>query len=119
MMVNVEFEIYRINWQTASMEEQVRGAILRANIAHQLSTYYHVTNFGDTFEHLQSPHESEKLTLDLNSTEEFIAAASMLIAMRKAKEIEDVKINGMSIGDTPIDQLPIIASGLGLRYIGH
>lgn len=118
-MVNIAFEIYRLNWQTAPIEEQIRGAILRANTVHLLSTFYRVTDYADTFEHLRTPHESETISLDLNSVEEFIAAASMLIAMIKAKEIEDVRCNGMSIAGTRIDELPMIATQLGLRYVGH
>lgn len=113
------FEIYRVNWQTAPLEEQIRGAILRANTVRLLSTYYRVMDYADTFEHLRTPHESEKITVDLNSIEEFIAAASTLIAMIKAKEIEDVIINGRSIAGSRIDELPIIATQLGLRYMGR
>jgi hypothetical protein len=119
-MVNIEFEIYRMNWRAGGpIEEQLRSAIQRANTVRLLSTYYHVRSVADTFEHLQTPHESEKITLDLNSVEEFIAAASMLIAMIKAKEIEDVNINNMSIASYTIDQLRDKAVQLGLIYMPH
>jgi hypothetical protein len=118
-MVNIIFEIYRVNWQTAPVEEQIRGAILRANTVRLLSTYYRVMDYADTFEHLRTPHESEMITVDLNSIEEFIAAASMLIAMIKAKELEDVMVNGRSIAGSRIEELPMIATQLGLRYMGR
>ena len=68
---------------------------------------------------MEQPHESVDISLNLNSLQEFIAAANMLKAMIKSEQIEEAEIVplGTKLSTIQINELSSIGNRLNLMLL--